>query len=277
MTTPQKEALVAAIRENISKAQSLYLTDFTGVTVNQMETMRRKLREVEAEYKVVKNTLLKIALADTPYAEMGEGLVGQTGITFGYGDPAAPARVLRDMIKDIDRNQIKSIAYEQQVHDAEFLKKLASLPTREVQLQILLGTMMAPIASFARLVNAIKEKLEEEGAETPAEPAPEAEEAAPAEEKIPAEAAPEAETEAAEEAPEEAAPQADATEPAEAAEETPETPAEPEATATSDEKTAADAAPAEPEAKATSGEKDAADAAPAEPEADAKADEKDEK
>jgi large subunit ribosomal protein L10 len=166
MPTPQKEAMVAALRENVDKAQSLYLTDFSGVSVKDMEQMRRKLREVEAEYKVIKNTLLKLALADTPYAEMGENLSGQTGIAIGYGDPAAPARVLHDMIKVLDRNKVKSIAYEQVVHDGEFLERLASLPSREVQLQILLGTMMAPISGMARVLNAIKEKMEADSGET---------------------------------------------------------------------------------------------------------------
>ncbi len=182
MPTPQKEAMVAALRENVGKAQSLYLTDFSGVSVHDMEQMRRKLREVEAEYKVIKNTLLKLALADTPYAEMGENLSGQTGIAIGYGDPAAPARVLQDMIKSLDRNQVKSIAYEQVIHDGEFLQRLASLPSREVQLQIVLGTMMAPISGMARVLNAIKEKMEEAGDEDAVEATPETE-SAPAEEK----------------------------------------------------------------------------------------------
>ncbi|MBL7033083.1 MAG: 50S ribosomal protein L10 [Candidatus Delongbacteria bacterium] len=187
MPTPQKETLVAAIRENIDKAESIYLTDFTGVSVNQMEEMRHKLSEVDAEYKVVKNTLLRIALAETPYADMGEGLTGQTGIAFGYGDPAAPARVLRDMIKVINKNHVKLIAYEQQIHQADFLNRLADLPTREVQLQILLATMLAPISAFARVVNAIKEKMEAEGGDTavPAEGATPAAEAAPVESDAP--------------------------------------------------------------------------------------------
>jgi large subunit ribosomal protein L10 len=174
MPTPQKEAMVAALRENVDKAQSLYLTDFSGVSVKDMEQMRRKLREVEAEYKVIKNTLLKLALAETPYAEMGENLSGQTGIAIGYGDPAAPARVLQDMIKVLDRNKVKSIAYEQVVHDGEFLQRLASLPSREVQLQVLLGTMMAPISGMARVLNAIKEKMEADGDEAAVEATPEA-------------------------------------------------------------------------------------------------------
>jgi len=164
MPTLQKEQQVASISERLAKSQSLYLSNFSGMTVNELQDMRRKLREVDAEFRVVKNTLLKIALKGTPYEKLGENLEYSTGVTFGYGDPAAPARVLNETLKSVKKNEVKAIGYENQVYsDPEFLKRLADLPTREVMLQIVLGTMMAPIAGFARVVNAIKEKLEQEG------------------------------------------------------------------------------------------------------------------
>ena len=172
MPTLQKEQQVASISERLAKSQSLYLSNFSGMTVNELQDMRRKLREVDAEFRVVKNTLLKIALKGTPYEKLGENLEYSTGVTFGYGDPAAPARVLNETLKSVKKNEVKAIGYENQVYsDPEFLKRLADLPTREVMLQIVLGTMMAPIAGFARVVNAIREKLEQEGGATAEESA----------------------------------------------------------------------------------------------------------
>jgi len=162
MSTPQKEAIIAGLREKVAAAKSVYLADYTGLTAGEMAVMRRKLREIEAEFKVAKNTLFNIAFKGSEYEGLTEEIAGQNGIAFGYGDPAAPAKVLNDTSKEIKKLEVKRIGYENEVYDSTFLEKLAGLPTRDVQLQIVLGTMLAPISAFARVVNAIKEKMEEE-------------------------------------------------------------------------------------------------------------------
>lgn len=162
MSTTQKEAIIADLREKVTAAKSVYLADYTGLTAGEMADMRRKLRDLEAEFKVAKNTLFDIAFKGTEYEGLTEEIAGQNGIAFCYGDPAAPAKVLKDTKKEIDKLEVKRIGYENEVYDSTFLEKLAGLPTREVQLQIFMGTMLAPLSGLARVINAYKEKLEEE-------------------------------------------------------------------------------------------------------------------
>lgn len=206
MPTPKKLAVTKDLGERLERANSIYLADFTGMDVSMMTDLRRKLRAADAEMKVVKNNLIRISLKDTDWASAGEDLHGPSAVTLAYGEAPAVAKILSKFAKaHKERPSIKAIGFDGAVHPAEFLATLASMPSREEALAMLAGVLNSIIAGSARVLNAVKEKMEEAGAETagavvagaPAADAAPAEEAAPADEKAdaPAEEAPEADAE----------------------------------------------------------------------------------
>ncbi len=187
MPTPEKIATVKEVGEKLDRSSVVYVSGYAGMDVETLTDLRRRLRGADAEFKVVKNNLIRLALDETPWKDAGQDLNGPTALTFAYGEAAAAAKILRDFAKEHDgKPEMKKIGYETEVFDGEYLKTLASLPTREEALGMLAGALNAIPASFARVLNALKEKMEEQGAETAAAVA---EGGSPAEEKADAPAA----------------------------------------------------------------------------------------
>lgn len=205
-----KQPIVKAIAEDVKDACAVVLVDHRGLTVEQDTILRKKLREAGIDYKVRKNTMMNLAFEGTPYEELRKVLEGPSAIAISKDDATAPARMLAEFAKTAPALEFKAGVIDGTFYDAEGVKQIASIPSRDVLLGRLLGSMQSPIANFARVLKQIAEKDGGAVEEAPA-PAP-AEEAAPAEEtsaEASAEAAPaeEAPAEApAEEAPAEEAP-----------------------------------------------------------------------
>jgi large subunit ribosomal protein L10 len=169
MPTPQKIAVVQALSADLEKANAIYLADYSGMNVEALTSLRRNLREVDAEFRVVKNNLIRLSLKDTQWASAGEDLAGPTAITLGYGEAPAAAKVLNNFAKkNAQKPVVKKIGFEEDVFEGDFLEKLASMPTRDEALASLAGTLNSIIGGFARVINAVKEKAEEAGVDTPA-------------------------------------------------------------------------------------------------------------
>ncbi|MBD3289888.1 50S ribosomal protein L10 [candidate division KSB1 bacterium] len=174
MPRPDKEQKVTEITEKISEAKSILLTDYKGLDVEKISDLRSQLREASVEYKIVKNTLTKISVENLGYKELIEFLDGPTAIAFGLDDPIAPAKIISDFAKKNDRPQIKAYFLDGQLYKGKEVDELAKLPTQEVLLGQLVGTISAPLSNFVYLLNnllqktvfvlsAIKEKKEQEG------------------------------------------------------------------------------------------------------------------
>ena len=228
----QKQAIIDEISGKMEKANGIVVIDYIGISVDEANSMRTKLREAGVDYKVYKNTLVKRAIDGTPQAGLADVLDGPSAFAFGYEDPTAPARTLDEIIKGLKKMEFKAGMIDGVVYDADGIKQIAAIPSREVLLSKFLGSIQSPIGKLVRTFAAIADDMGGgEAAPAPApEPAAEAtpeEAAAPAEE---AEAAPaeEAAPEEATETPEEPTPDVgEATSlPPEEAEETPEAPAE---------------------------------------------------
>ncbi len=183
-----KTPIVNEIAENVKDAQAVVLVSSRGLTVAQDTEMRKELREAGVTYKVYKNTMMRLAFKDTPFAELDEYLSGPSAIAIASDDVTAPARILAKYVKTIEPMEWKAGVVEGKFVDVEGLKELASIPSREGLLARLLGSMQSPIANFARVIKQIAEKDGEAPAETAEEAA--AEEAAPAQEAQAEEAAP---------------------------------------------------------------------------------------
>lgn len=153
-----KAPIVAEISENIKGAQTVVAVDYRGLTVAQDTELRKKLREAGCVYKVYKNTYLKRAFEGTEFSALDEYLDGPTAVAISTTDATAPARVIAEFAKKADKLEIKAGVVEGNVYDAKGMAQIASIPSREVLLSRLLGSMQSPVANFARVIKQIAEK-----------------------------------------------------------------------------------------------------------------------
>jgi large subunit ribosomal protein L10 len=169
MKRPEKEQLVAQLKEKLKGANALYYTDFTGINVKKMTDLRRRLRRAGVEYVVIKNTLALKAVNESGLA--GVRLKGPTGVVVAK-DAIAAAKVLTDFRKENEqRPAVKGGLYEGAAVDEALIKKLASLPTRDEALGQLLGAFSSVLAMFALAMEAKKTQMEAGGGTSAAAPA----------------------------------------------------------------------------------------------------------
>ena len=168
-----KQPIVAEISENIKDAQSVVLVDYRGLTVEQDTKLRKLCRENGVTYKVYKNTMMNFAFKGTQFEALAPYLEGPSAAAISTTDATAPARVLAEFAKKAPKLEIKAGVVEGNFYDAEGMKVISAIPSREVLLSKLLGSMQSPITNFARVIKQIAEK---DGAAAPAaEEAPAAE------------------------------------------------------------------------------------------------------
>lgn len=153
MPTVQKEQLVGEIKDRFADSAAVIMADYRGLSVKEMRELRIKLREVDADLTVYKNSLTEIAMRELAMPDMTEYLAGPTGFVFISGDPVAPAKALTNFAKDHKQLELKGGLVENQVVDAAGIKAIATLPSREELIAKLLGTMINPIVGFARVLN----------------------------------------------------------------------------------------------------------------------------
>ena len=150
----QKEAVVAEVAKVVAGAQAIILAEYRGLPVADMTQLRAKARASGVYFKVVKNTLVRRAVVDTPFAPLADKMYGP--LAYGIGsDPVAVAKVLNDFAKANEKFVIAGGAIPRQVMSAKDVVALASLPSREQLLAMLVGTMQAPIAKFVRTLNEV--------------------------------------------------------------------------------------------------------------------------
>lgn len=191
-----KKPIVDEIAAAVKDAQSVVLVDYRGLTVEQDTQLRKQLREAGITYKVYKNTMMNFAFKGTDCEALLPYLEGPSAVAISTEDATAPARVLCKFAKTADALEVKGGIVEGIAYDADGIKEVAKIPSREELLSKLLGSIQSPIANFARVMNQLAEKGGASECEAPAkaEEAPAEAEAASAEtEAAPAEEAPAAE------------------------------------------------------------------------------------
>jgi len=194
-----KQPVVQDIADNVKDAESVILVDYRGLTVAEDTELRKQLRDEGIVYKVYKNSMMKRAFEGTEFSGLDEYLEGPSAIAISKDDATAPARILSKFSKTAKALELKAGVVEGNVYDAAGVEKLAKIPSREELLGQLLGSLQAPVANLARVLNQIAEAGGPEACCPPEEEAKEApEESADAPE---AEAAPEETAEAPEEEP----------------------------------------------------------------------------
>ncbi len=147
-----------SIREKVSAASAIYFTDYVGLTVEETNALRSQFHEANVEYRVLKNTLVSIAVKEAGYEGLEEVLKGPTALAFGKEDPTAPARVIKEFLtkegKAKEKPAVKGLVFEGQVMDASYYVKLANLPSKEELLAKLLGGLQSPMQNTLSVLHA---------------------------------------------------------------------------------------------------------------------------
>ncbi len=154
----QKQAVVAEVAKVVADAQAIVMAENRGLPVADMTKLRAKARASGVYFRVVKNTLVRRAVAETPFAPLADSMVGP--LAYGIGsDPVAVAKVLNDFAKGNERFVITGGAMPGRVMSPKQIAALAALPSREALLATLMGTMQAPVAKLVRTMNEVPAKF----------------------------------------------------------------------------------------------------------------------
>ena len=156
-----KKPVVEEISELLNGAATAVVVDYRGLTVAEDTELRKQLREAGVAYKVYKNTMINFAIKDTEFADLAQHLEGPTAIAVCKDDATAAARVLAKFAKTAEALEIKGGVVDGVYYDAAGIGQIASIPSREVLLSKLLGSMQSPVTNFARVIKQIAEKNEE--------------------------------------------------------------------------------------------------------------------
>ncbi|WP_424769143.1 50S ribosomal protein L10 [Paenibacillus sp. sgz302251] len=156
----EKQEAVAVIATKLTQSSSTVIADYRGLNVAQVTELRKQLREAGVEFQVLKNSLVRRATEGTELSGLNDILTGPTAIAFGSEDSIAPAKILNNFAKKNDALKLKGGVVEGKVVDAEQIKALAELPSREGLLSMLLSVLQAPVRNFALAVKAVGDKQE---------------------------------------------------------------------------------------------------------------------
>ena len=161
----KKAAIVEEVFEKFQSASSVVVVDYRGLTVAQDTELRKKLREAGVGYKVYKNTMIRFAAKGTAFEALEPNLEGPTALAVSKTDATAPARILAEFAKTAPALEIKGGVVEGVYYDEKGMAQISSIPSREVLLGKLLGSIQSPITNFARVLKQIAEAQGGESAE----------------------------------------------------------------------------------------------------------------
>ena len=159
LTLQQKQAVVSEVTEVASQAHSVIAAEYQGLTVSEMTDLRVKARDSNVHLRVVKNTLAKRAFEGTDYDCMNDALQGQMVYAFSMEEPGGAARVLKEYADSNKKLVVKLIAFGGELLDPSEIKRLASLPTYDQAISMLMAVMKAPVEKLARTMNEVPGKL----------------------------------------------------------------------------------------------------------------------
>ena len=154
-----KQDKIEKMKENFAKAKVAVLTEYRGLTVEEITNLRRALQKENSDYMVTKNTLAKIASKGTQFEVLAETLKGPVAIAFGFHDEVAPAKILTKFIKDVKKGEIVAAALDGKLLNAKETQVLANLPSKEELYAKMLGSINSPATGIVGAVNAVMSGL----------------------------------------------------------------------------------------------------------------------
>ncbi len=160
MKRSEKEQIIDEMKGKIERAKGMYFADFTGITVEEVNNLRREFRKANIDYQVVKNTLARKALESvTGYDKVLDKLVMPTAIAFGYDDPIIPAKIIKKFREKNEKLKVKVCIVEKQVFEGTQLDQIANLLSRGEIISSILGSIQAPISGVVGAINAVMRDL----------------------------------------------------------------------------------------------------------------------
>ncbi len=154
-----KQEKIEAMKENFAKAKVAVVTEYRGLTVEEITKLRRALQKENSDYMVTKNTLAKVASKGTQFEVLAETLKGPVAIAFGFHDEVAPAKILTKFIKDVKKGEIVAAALDGKLLNAKETQVLANLPSKEELYAKMLGSINSPATGIVGAVNAVMSGL----------------------------------------------------------------------------------------------------------------------
>ena len=155
MNRQEKEAVVAELRDKLERSKAAILTDYRGLKVLEITELRHKLREEGVEYRVVKNSLIRLAVKDTEASPLKDYLIGPNAVAFSYDDEITPAKLLLEYAKQNQKLEVKAGVLAGRLMLQEELKRLVQLPSKEVLQAQLLGIMSTLPSRLLGVMNAV--------------------------------------------------------------------------------------------------------------------------
>jgi len=169
LSREEKGKIISDIKNDLSKAKALFVTNLIGIEANSAVKVRKGVRDAKGKIVIARNKLFEKAAIGTQFEPILKGLKGPQAVAYAFEDAAAVAKSLTESAKELELVQIKSAVLDGKVLSMADIKMLASLPSRDQMLGTLLATFNAPISAFARVMNLIKEQKEGAGATAPQE------------------------------------------------------------------------------------------------------------
>jgi large subunit ribosomal protein L10 len=160
MNRNEKSEIISEIKELLESSSAVYLTDYSGINVEDISNIRNQFRNEGVRYKVFKNTLVKRALSEAgKYEKIADHLVGMTGFAFASSNPLAPAKIINKYFGDKEKLALKACYVEGDYFEGSQLKTLATLPTKNELIASILGSINAPVSGIVGSINAVMRDL----------------------------------------------------------------------------------------------------------------------
>ena len=155
-----KSEIVSQIKDKLSRAKSVVIVDYRGLTVSEVTELRNNMRAAGVEYKVLKNTMMSRACEELGITGVEEHLSGPRAFCFGYDDPVSAPKIMKEFAEKVNKTEIKGGIMDNAAIDNKVVEKLASTPSKEVLLTRLMWSITGSVRSLAIGLNAVKEKME---------------------------------------------------------------------------------------------------------------------
>jgi large subunit ribosomal protein L10 len=140
---------VEQLTDKLARAKAIYFTEYHGLNVEEITELRREFSKNDIEFKVAKNTLIKLAAANNKLDGLNQYLNGSTAIAISYEDPASPARILKQFKKEHELPEVKGIVFDGDIIEGKEFKRIADLPTKDQLLAMLVSTLSSPMTKLA--------------------------------------------------------------------------------------------------------------------------------
>lgn len=155
-----KSEIVSQIKDKLSRAKSVVIVDYRGLTVSEVTELRNNMRAAGVEYKVLKNTMMSRACEELGITGVEEHLSGPSAFCFGYDDPVSAPKIMKEFAEKVNKTEIKGGIMDNAAIDNKVVEKLASTPSKEVLLTRLMWSITGSVRSLAIGLNAVREKME---------------------------------------------------------------------------------------------------------------------